>query len=167
MDGFLEDAEFARLMDATSYYVNASNAEGLCLPLMEFMCAAKPVIAPRHTAMLDYIRDSAAFIVASTPEHNVWPTDPRHLYVTMRERPQWDTLLTAYEDSYKVAKTAPDRYELMGRNAADIMRNYCSDAVVTDQLRAVFDRVCAEADRPGTAIAVAEPAAAIAEAAAQ
>ena len=42
MDGFLEDADYAGLMAATSFYVNASNAEGLCMPLMEFMSVGRP-----------------------------------------------------------------------------------------------------------------------------
>ena len=57
------------------------------MPLMEFMSAGRPVIAPRHTAMADYIDESSAFIVASSPEHNVWPDDPRHhLYKPCAER---------------------------------------------------------------------------------
>src|SRR6185312_2727130 len=68
MDGFLEDADYAGLMATTSYYVNASNAEGLCMPLMEFMSAGKPAIAPRHTAFADYVDATAAFVVASSPQ---------------------------------------------------------------------------------------------------
>jgi glycosyltransferase involved in cell wall biosynthesis len=158
MDGFLEDADYRLLTEATSFYVNASNAEGLCLPLMEFMCAGKPVIAPRHTAMADYIDDTAAFIVGATPEHNVWPNDPRHLYSTMRMRLQWDTLVAAFEESYRVATHAPQRYADMGRNAAAIMSRYCSDAVVKEQLRMVLDQVVkagvrqqAEESKPATA----------------
>jgi glycosyltransferase involved in cell wall biosynthesis len=139
--GFLEDSDYIRLIETTSFYVNASNAEGLCLPLMEFMSAGKPVIAPRHTAMSDYIDESAAFIVDSTLEHNVWPNDPRHLYTTMRHRPKWDTLAAAFERSYKVASESPRAYAEMGQNAAEIMRRYCSDAVVREQLRTALERV--------------------------
>jgi hypothetical protein len=140
MDGFLEDADYRMLIESSSYYVNASNAEGLCMPLMEFMSAGRPVIAPRHTAMEDYIDDSAAFIVGWTLEQNVWPNDPRQLYATMRHRPKWDTLVAAFEQSYAVAKDAPRRYALMGESAANIMRNYCSDAVVEGQLRTVMSK---------------------------
>jgi glycosyltransferase involved in cell wall biosynthesis len=139
LDGFLEDDAYADLVDATSFYVNASNAEGLCLPLMEFMAMGKPAIAPRHTALADYIDPAAAFIVTSSPEHNVWPHDPRHKFSTMRERIHWDSLVTAYEDSYRVAKQDPVRYATMGRRAAQIMRSYCSDEIVKAQLGAVFD----------------------------
>jgi glycosyltransferase involved in cell wall biosynthesis len=139
MDGFLEDADYDALIAASSFYVNASGCEGLCMPLMEFMSAGRPVIAPRHTAMADYIDARAAFIVASSPEHNVWPDDPRHHYTTMRERIHWDTLAAAFADSYRVAKQDPARYAEMGQNAAETMRGYCSDAVVREKLRTAMD----------------------------
>ena len=147
MDGFLEDDEYAGLMAATSFYVNASNAEGLCMPLMEFMSVGRPVIAPCHTAMADYIDDSAAFILGTSPEHNVWPNDPRHLYTTMRERLKWDTLVAAFEQSYRVVKEAPGRYAEMGANARNLMRDYCSDAAVRERLRTIMDQVIEGAAR--------------------
>jgi len=143
MDGFLEDADYAGLMGATSFYVNASNAEGLCMPLMEFMSVGKPVIAPCHTAMADYIDPSAAFVLETTPEHNVWPNDPRFLYTTMRERLKWDTLAAAFAESHRVAKQAPERYAAMGANAERIMRDYCSDDAVRERLRHVMEQVAA------------------------
>jgi hypothetical protein len=147
MDGFLEEADYAGLMAATSFYVNASNAEGLCMPLMEFMSVGKPVIAPCHTAMADYIDDSAAFILGTSPEHNVWPNDPRHLYTTMRERLKWDTLVAAFAESYRVVKEEPERYARMGTNAREIMRRYCSDEAVRDRLRDILGQVVTAAAR--------------------
>jgi len=138
MDGFLEDEDYAGLIESTTYYVNASNAEGLCLPLMEFMALGKPAIAPRHTAMADYIDPSVAFVVESSPEHNVWPNDPRQRFSTMRERIHWDTLVAAFTESYRVATENPARYRAMGARAAEIIRDYSSDAVVREQLRAAF-----------------------------
>ena len=37
LHGYLEEAEYEKLIAASSYYVNVSGCEGLCLPLMEFM----------------------------------------------------------------------------------------------------------------------------------
>jgi glycosyltransferase involved in cell wall biosynthesis len=155
MDGFLEDADYAALMGATSFYVNASNAEGMCMPLTEFMSVGKPVIAPCHTAMADYIDPSAAFVLGSTPEHNVWPNDPRPLYTTMREKLKWDTLTAAFEESYRIAKQAPERYAAMGANAEKIMRDYCSDDAVRERLRHIMGQVVAAGRREA---AVEEPA---------
>jgi glycosyltransferase involved in cell wall biosynthesis len=159
VDGFLEDEEYARMITGATYYVNASNAEGLCLPLMEAMALGKPAIAPRHTAMLDYIDASAAFLVGSSPEHNVWPNDPRQRFSTMRERIRWDTLVDAYRESYRVAKEDPERYLAMSRRAAEIIRDYSSDAAVRRRLEHALAVALEVYDhrRPATA-ASGEPA---------
>ena len=138
LHAYLDDAAYEALIAATSYYVNTSLCEGLCLPLMEFMCCGKPVIAPLHTAMMDYIGDDVAFIVKSSLEHNVWPHDPRDLFRTLRYRLDWESICTAYRESYRIAKEAPQTYLQMGQHAMMRMQAYASDAVVKEQLRSFF-----------------------------
>src|SRR5690554_8116598 len=41
LHGFLHDDKYRELITLTDFYINASNAEGLCLPLMEFLSAGK------------------------------------------------------------------------------------------------------------------------------
>ncbi|WP_211453984.1 glycosyltransferase [Collimonas antrihumi] len=145
LHAYLDDATYEELIGATSYYVNTSLCEGLCLPLMEFMCCGKPVIAPRHTAMEDYIDDGAAFIVKSGLEHNVWPHDPRDLFRTLRYRLDWESICTAYEDSYRVAKQQPEKYLDMSKHAMARLESYSSGAVVKEQLRSFFQQAGAAA----------------------
>ncbi|WP_338800402.1 glycosyltransferase [Pseudomonas sp. RSB 5.4] len=138
MHGYLEDEEFARLYGAASFYVNASRCEGLCLPLMEFMSCARPVIAPDHTAMHDYIDERVGFIVKSSHEPTIWPDDVRILYRTLRHRPDWGSLKKAYEDSYAMAKNDPQAYQAMAHAANERMREYCSFAPVQQRLAQFF-----------------------------
>ncbi|WP_131670784.1 glycosyltransferase [Pseudomonas parakoreensis] len=138
MHGYLEDEEFARLYGAASFYVNASRCEGLCLPLMEFMSCARPVIAPDHTAMHDYIDERVGFIVKSGREPTIWPDDVRILYRTLRHRPDWGSLKTAYENSYAMAKNDPVAYQAMALAANERMREYCSFAPVQQRLAQFF-----------------------------
>lgn len=138
LHAYLDDATYEELIGATTFYVNTSLCEGLCLPLMEFMCCGKPVIAPVHTAMEDYIDDGAAFIVKSSLEHNVWPHDPRDLFRTLRYRLDWESICTAYKDSYQVAKQQPEKYIAMSEHAMARQESYCSGAVVKEQLRNFF-----------------------------
>jgi glycosyltransferase involved in cell wall biosynthesis len=138
MHGYLEEEEFARLYGAASFYVNASRCEGLCLPLMEFMSCARPVIAPNHTAMGDYIDGRVAFIVKSSREPTIWPEDARILYRTLRHRPDWGSLKTAYEDSYAMAKNHPEAYLAMAAAAAERMREYCGFTPVQQRAEAFF-----------------------------
>ncbi len=134
IDGFLETPAYHALVGATDFYVNASHCEGLCLPLMEFMSAGRPAIAPAHTAMADYVDDRAAFVVRSGIEHNVWPHDPRDLFRTMRHRIEWDSLLSAYREAYRVARERPAEHAAMGQAAAARMQSYCSEKTVAAKL---------------------------------
>jgi glycosyltransferase involved in cell wall biosynthesis len=151
LHGYLEDEEFARLYGAASFYVNASRCEGLCLPLMEFMSCARPVIAPDHTAMRDYIDEHVGFIVKSSHEPTIWPEDVRILYRTLRHRPDWGSLKTAYEDSYAMAKNHPQAYQAMAIAANERMREYCGFAPLQQRVAAFFGL---EANRAITSLAV-------------
>ncbi|ARN74936.1 DUF7024 domain-containing protein [Oceanicoccus sagamiensis] len=136
--GFIEDEDYARLVSATSYYVNTSNCEGLCLPLMEYMSCGIPAIAPTNTAMKDYVDDNVAFTLRSSLEQNVWPQDPRDAFRTMRYRLDWESLRDAYLESYRVAKEDPARYQAMSDNNMNKLKQYCSDAVVKNKLQDFF-----------------------------
>ncbi|MFJ2366760.1 glycosyltransferase [Pseudomonas sp. NPDC087697] len=138
MHGYLDDPQYARLYEAASYYVNASRCEGLCLPLMEFMASGKPVIAPDHTAMEDYIDERVAFVVESSEELTIWPQDTRIIYRTLRYRPDWGSLKTAYENSYRMAKEQPQDYQRMSRAAIERMHKYCAFAPVQQRLSDFF-----------------------------
>lgn len=154
MHGYLDDEHYARLYGAASFYVNASRCEGLCLPLMEFMSCGKPAIAPAHTAMLDYIDERVAFVVASSHEPAVWPQDSRILFRTLRHRPDWGSLKTAYQDSYRMAKERPADYQAMALAASERMRDYCGFAPVQQRL-ADFLRLTpltGPADAPSVAV---------------
>jgi glycosyltransferase involved in cell wall biosynthesis len=151
MHGYLQDEEFARLYGAASFYVNASRCEGLCLPLMEFMSCARPVIAPNHTAMRDYIDDRVAFVVKSSQEPTIWPEDARILYRTLRHRPDWGSLKAAYEDSYAMVKHRPEAWHAMAEAANERMRDYCSFTPVQQRLAQFFNKPTASEITPTVA----------------
>lgn len=146
LHGYLDDPQYARLYQAASFYVNASRCEGLCLPLMEFMSSGKPVIAPDHTAMEDYIDESVAFVVKSSEELTIWPQDTRIIYRTLRYRPDWGSLKSAYENSYRMAKAQPQDYRRMSVAAVERMHAYCAFAPVQQRLADFFGLVPAAVD---------------------
>ena len=135
LHGFLETPDYRALIAGASYYVNASRGEGLCMPLMEFMSAGTPAIAPRHTAFEDYIDEKCAFVLRASIENNVWPEDSRDLFRTTRYRLDWSSLMQAYLESYRVARQEPERYAAMSEQAREAMRDYCGLDVVTEKLR--------------------------------
>ncbi|CAI8842232.1 Glycosyltransferase [Pseudomonas sp. IT-347P] len=133
--GYLADADYEALVQATSYVVNSSYGEGQCLPLMEFMSCGKPAIAPLNTAMADYVSSDNAFIVDFTEELTAWPHDPRAAYRTMRYITDWDSLCLAYRASYDVAKTDQPRYAAMSAEAIHSLQRFCSQAGTEQRLR--------------------------------
>jgi glycosyltransferase involved in cell wall biosynthesis len=138
--GYLADADYEALVQATSYVVNSSYGEGQCLPLMEFMSCGKPAIAPLNTAMADYIDSDSAFIVNFTEELTAWPHDPRAAYRTMRYMTDWDSLCAAYRASYDVAQNDVERYAKMSAQAVRNLQRFCSQASAEERLRAFFEQ---------------------------
>ncbi|WP_263147106.1 glycosyltransferase [Pseudomonas sp. RIT-PI-AD] len=134
LHGFLEEAEYRALVEASTFYVNASACEGLCLPLMEFLSAGKPVIAPRHTAMLDYLTADLGFIVETCPEPSCWSHDPTGLLRTRRHRLNWQSLMEAYRASYRLARENPRDYRRMSTLAHRHMQAFCSVEQVAARL---------------------------------
>ncbi len=138
LHGYLNDNDYAKLITGSTYIVNTAHGEGQCLPLMEYMSAGKPAVAPAHTAMEDYINNDNAFVVKSSMEWIHWPHDPRQALRTFRYRINWESLYNAYLESYHVAKNDPVRYSLMSACAVESLKKYCSEAVVKKRLKIVF-----------------------------
>jgi glycosyltransferase involved in cell wall biosynthesis len=134
LHGFLEDEQYRELISASTYYVNASSGEGLCLPLMEFLSASKPVIAPTHTAMADYVDEHLAFLLQCSLEPFCWPHDPTGIFMTHRHRLNWQSLMEAFKASYAVATQQPQQYRRMSRHAFAKMQVFASVDAVTPAL---------------------------------
>lgn len=134
LHGFLEDEQYRELIGTSTYYVNASSGEGLCLPLMEFLSAGRPVIAPTHTAMADYVDEHLAFLVQCSLEPFCWPHDPTGIFMTHRHRLNWQSLMEAFKASYAVATQQPQQYRVMSRHAFAKMREFASVEVIAAPL---------------------------------
>ncbi|MDP3847596.1 MAG: glycosyltransferase [Pseudomonas sp.] len=141
LHGFLEDEQYQALIAASSYYVNASSGEGLCLPLMEFLSSGKPVIAPDHTAMADYLNERVAFLLKCSPEPTCWPHDPTGMLFTHRYRLNWQSLMEAFRSSYQVACSNPAHYQRMSRHAYLQMQDFASIEHVSEPLAAFLQQI--------------------------
>lgn len=141
LHGFLSDEELAALAGISTFYVNSSEAEGLCMPLMEFLSAGVPAIAPDHTAMADYVDPASCFVVTSSPFPTIWPQDPRQLWKAHKYRIHWDSLVTAYQASFTVATQDPARYAAMSAAAVSGQESFSSDVVVRAALAGALAQV--------------------------
>jgi glycosyltransferase involved in cell wall biosynthesis len=134
LHGHLDNAQYRTLIEASHYVVNTSLAEGLCLPLVEFMSAGRPAIAPRHTAMSDYIDSDNAIVVNSGEEYCGWPHDPRNMLESSRHRIEWPSICEALEEAYRLVAEDRVSYDRMSLKAAQRMRSFCSDTVIAQAL---------------------------------
>jgi glycosyltransferase involved in cell wall biosynthesis len=123
---YLSDEDLASLNRATTYYLNTSKAEGACLPLQESLAAGRPGIAPRHTAMEDYIDDQVAFVIPSHPEPTYIPHDPEPRFETSWHRLNWQQLHDHLIEAARVSRRDPDRYHRMAEAGRRRMRSLAS-----------------------------------------
>lgn len=145
LHGFLQDEQYRELIQASTFYINASSGEGLCLPLMEFLSAGRPAIAPLHTAMADYMSDELGFVIRCSPEPFCWPHDPARIFTTHRQRLNWESLAQAFERSYVQARTAPDSYREMASRASGRMQEFASIEAIQGRLEGFIERILATA----------------------
>jgi len=134
--GFLDEQDYGQLIGRTDFYVNVSKAEGLCIPLMEFMSCGKPALAPRHTSLLDYLDDANSIAIEATTEPCIWPHDERALLRTLQYRVSWESTVAAFRHSLGVYREDPQAYRQMGVAAAAAMQRYCTVERVTDSIGA-------------------------------
>ncbi len=141
INSFLESHAYQALMNMSSYAVNVSTGEGQCLPLMEYMSAGIPCVAPQHSAMVDYINHDNAFIVKSSIEPAAIPHDNRFPYSTQQYRVNLDSLASQLRNSYTVAHDKPSTYQKMSIAAISSLRQHCSDEIVSTKLQSVLNEI--------------------------
>lgn len=135
LHAFLPDETYRQLIQASTFVVNSSRGEGQCLPLMEFMSAGVPAIAPDHTAMAEYVTAENAFVVTWSREWTWWPHDPRRFLRCMTHPVDWDSLRQAFVASYVLATQDPGRYRQMSATATSTLQRHCAQQVVAAALR--------------------------------
>lgn len=136
---FLSSAQMDELFRVATYYVNASHAEGACLPLMRALAGGRPAIAPNHTAMADYMDDAIGFVPSSSLEPIHWPHDPEQRLETFRYRLSWADLRDAFAESAEVATHDPERYAAMAKAARGRLRDYAGQEAAANALRSALE----------------------------
>jgi glycosyltransferase involved in cell wall biosynthesis len=76
IDEVLCPADMPGLYTAATHYVSASRGEGFDLPMLEAAMSGLQLIAPRHTAYLDYLHDDIAHLVSVQSVKASFPEDP-------------------------------------------------------------------------------------------
>lgn len=135
---FLDDAQMTSLLQATTYYLTTTKAEGICLPLMDYLAAGRPGISPRHTALQDYFGHDVGFVVDSHPEPAAFPHDSKFRALTTWRRLVWSSLVDEIRRSYRLAKDAPADYAALGARGREVIRNWAGSDVVISSLKSAL-----------------------------
>jgi glycosyltransferase involved in cell wall biosynthesis len=141
VSAYLSDAAMAQLTAASTYYLNASRAEGACLPLRNFVAAARPAIAPRHSAIADAFDGDSGFVVESHPEPASWPQDPDGRCTTTWHRLVWTSLRDCIAESYRAANGGGEEYARKSANARARLHGVANTEAVWTRLEQALDSV--------------------------
>ena len=144
--GYLTDAQMLELARATTFYVNASRAEGSCLPLQNSLGAGRPGIAPCHSGMSDYFEPSVGLVVESHPEPASWPHDFEQRVRTRWARIVWQSLHDQFRAGYEMARQDVGHYQALAERGRRRAKEYASAESIWPALAAALDAAVA---RPG------------------
>jgi hypothetical protein len=127
------------LVRASAYYLTTTRAEGNCLPVMNYLAAGRPCVAPCHTALSDYFTRDMGFIIETHPEPAIWPHDSRLRFRTTWGRIVWPSLVEQLRKSYHVACHDRPTYDALGACGQRKMSQWASAESIWPRLRAALD----------------------------
>jgi glycosyltransferase involved in cell wall biosynthesis len=136
---FLSEKQMQDLAAASTYYLQTTRAEGNCLPLMNFLAAARPGISPDHSALGDYFDDYVGWVVRSSQEPAAWPHDPYLRLRTTWGRMDWTSVRDCIRESYDVAKHDSAHYMQLAKQSRQRMQNWASNEAVWKRLEAAMN----------------------------
>jgi len=135
---FLTDEQMLQLCRATTYYVQATKAEGNCLPLMNYLAAGRPAVSPDHSSMSDYFSSGSGFVVESHPEPAAWPHDRRLRLRTSWARIVWTSLRDQISSSHQLAREKHRDYAALSASCRTAMREWAGRKAVAARLDAAL-----------------------------
>ena len=75
INGALPPDTMPSLYGAATHYISLSRGEGFDLPMLEAGVSGLQLIAPGHTAYLDYLNDGIAYLIPAMPQEVKMPDD--------------------------------------------------------------------------------------------
>jgi hypothetical protein len=149
---FLTDDQMVSLCRGTTFYVQATRAEGNCLPLMNYLAAGRPGISPDHSSMGDYFDEQCGFVVESHPEPACWPHDRRLRQRTTWGRIVWPSLRDQIKASYQLARSPSEQYEQVSARCRTAMQAWASRDAVATQFMAALEELLGSLGKPSSNI---------------
>ena len=154
---FLTEAQLLDLTTATTFYLQATKAEGNCLPLMNHLAAGRPGVSPDHSSVGDYFDAQSGFVVASHPEPSAWPHDLRLRQRTTWARIVWPSLRDQIQASYRMASGSAMAYKRLSRSCRARMLDWAGNEAVARALDRTVGRLLAGVTSDDGAAPAASP----------
>lgn len=135
INAFLEDAEYAELIAASHYLVHPAQSEGSAITVQEFMSAGRPVLAPRHSALSEWIGDDHPFRIRSTEQPACWVLDPDKRLHLRDHRLDWASMCEVFARAFAIAMDDPQRYRQLSQAARDATKDRCAQELLVAHWR--------------------------------
>jgi hypothetical protein len=135
INAHLEDTEYARLVAASHYLVHPAQSEGSALTVQEFMSAGRPVLAPRHSALCEWIGDDHPFLIRSAEQPAYWVQDADKRLHLRDHRLDWTSMCEVFARAFAVAMENAQRYRQLSRAAREAARERCDRTRLADNWR--------------------------------
>jgi glycosyltransferase involved in cell wall biosynthesis len=148
---YLSDEQMLELARASAYYLTTTRAEGCCLPLLNYLAAGRPGVAPCHTAIGDYFGPQMGFVIRSSLERTIWPHDRRIRFKTTWHRLVWPSVVEQICASYELARNDHASYETLAEAAETRMREWAETEAVWLQLREALEQLELRSSKPQAA----------------
>jgi hypothetical protein len=135
LQGELDERRRRDLLDATTYYLCAARYDALCLPFKEALSRGVPALAPEHLYRAEFPEADAALRMRYVAESPGWPVpDWQGARKATRHRADFESVVSCFRASYRVAKDDSSAYARMCRSSRESQARSSAEGVVRKQL---------------------------------
>lgn len=144
MNGHLDEQQYQNLIAASHYLVHPAHSESSAITAQEFMSAGRPVIAPRHSALSDWLEPEHPLIIRSSRQPTHWAGDPDKRMRYQDHRLQWQSMCEVFQDSFDLATRGAAQYQALSARASARARDLASESRLQERWREFFTRLKGE-----------------------
>ncbi|MFJ3051312.1 glycosyltransferase [Pseudomonas nitroreducens] len=141
INGHLDEQEYAHLIAASHFLVHPALSESSAITVQEFMSAGRPIIAPRHSALSDWLEEDHPLTIQCSRQSTHWAGDPDKRMRYFDHRLNWQSMCAVFQDSFNLAMRAAGDYQAMSVHARTQVRNRASMTQLQEQWRGFLTRI--------------------------
>lgn len=141
INGHLQEPEYAELIAASHYLVHPALSEASALTVQEFLSAGRLVLAPRHSALGDWLKEDYPLLLQCSRQPTHWAGDPDKRMCFFDHRLNWQSMCAVFQASFDLAMSRPREYQALSAAARADMQSRASMSLLQEQWREFFSQV--------------------------